>query len=464
MAQTYYTFDEAAAKLGISPDELKRRLREEWKDIRPFRDGATLRLRAPDIDAKLAAAKVDEPLDLGETGELFSLAPKPASKAPKAENSEFMLLPEEETQPIKPASSSGKPDSGRVSGTTRPASKHEDLVLALDDDDAFALPKSGVPSSGSKTARPNTSGPGSTRVPSSKAVSDSNDFELKLEDDDDDALDIGKMPAKDATTRASESGIMRKPALDSGISLEKDDEEIDFKLDLSAEASARFSTAPRATGPKTGIIKAPLSGKSSTPKSGSNLDDSSDFELTMDDAPLAGPRTVTPKGADKDIFEETGFDIEPLDESGSAEVDLVESDTDLDSNFDLDESDVEPADESGSAVVALEDMDGGNPDDDIELEVDEENASVSAVLRKGSRDEEDEDEEAVEYVEASPAQWGVLPALVMIPCVALMFTAGLMSFELIRGMWGYQQPNKPASTVLRTVAGMFVDAKDLPPE
>src|SRR5436190_22613906 len=49
MAQTY-TLEEAAGRLGIAQEELKRRLREDWKTIRSFRDGATLRFRSSDID------------------------------------------------------------------------------------------------------------------------------------------------------------------------------------------------------------------------------------------------------------------------------------------------------------------------------------------------------------------------------------------------------------------------------
>ena len=49
MAQTY-TLDEAANRLGMSAEEFKRRLKDEWKSIRSFRDGATLRFRSADID------------------------------------------------------------------------------------------------------------------------------------------------------------------------------------------------------------------------------------------------------------------------------------------------------------------------------------------------------------------------------------------------------------------------------
>src|SRR5438270_6744414 len=49
MAQTY-TLEEAAQRLGITPDEMKRRLKDDWKTVRSFRDGPTLRFRAQEID------------------------------------------------------------------------------------------------------------------------------------------------------------------------------------------------------------------------------------------------------------------------------------------------------------------------------------------------------------------------------------------------------------------------------
>jgi hypothetical protein len=43
-----------------------------------------------------------------------------------------------------------------------------------------------------------------------------------------------------------------------------------------------------------------------------------------------------------------------------------------------------------------------------------------------------------------------------------MFLLGLMSFELLHGMWGYHQPTKVASPVVHMVSGLFYDQKDLP--
>jgi hypothetical protein len=48
----------------------------------------------------------------------------------------------------------------------------------------------------------------------------------------------------------------------------------------------------------------------------------------------------------------------------------------------------------------------------------------------------------------------------MLPCVVIMILAGLMGYELIHGMWGYQQPSKVSGFLTDTLARQFTD--DLP--
>ena len=69
MAQTY-TLDDAARHLNLSVDEFKRRLRDEWKNVRSFRDGPTLRFRSGDIDeiARTIGLGSSEELPLAEIG------------------------------------------------------------------------------------------------------------------------------------------------------------------------------------------------------------------------------------------------------------------------------------------------------------------------------------------------------------------------------------------------------------
>src|SRR5438067_10361867 len=96
MAQTY-TLEEAALRLGISPEDMKRRLKDDWKTVRSFRAGPTLRFRAGDIDelarsigaasdAGLQLAPMDTPKpgsdDFKVTGEKKPVAAKPAADEP----------------------------------------------------------------------------------------------------------------------------------------------------------------------------------------------------------------------------------------------------------------------------------------------------------------------------------------------------------------------------------------------
>src|SRR5262245_12410260 len=82
MAQTY-TLEEAADKLNLSIEEFKRRLRTEWTQIRSFRDGATLRFRANEIDelARTYGLGSSDEMPLAESSPLdlpddIGLAPK----------------------------------------------------------------------------------------------------------------------------------------------------------------------------------------------------------------------------------------------------------------------------------------------------------------------------------------------------------------------------------------------------
>ena len=99
MAQTY-TLDEAAHKLNLSVDEFKRRMQTEWKHVRPFRDGTTVRYRANEVD------ELARTYGLGSSDEL-----------PLAEGSPLDV-------PASPSPPKGK----------KPASD-SDLILKLDDSD-----------------------------------------------------------------------------------------------------------------------------------------------------------------------------------------------------------------------------------------------------------------------------------------------------------------------------------------
>ena len=41
------------------------------------------------------------------------------------------------------------------------------------------------------------------------------------------------------------------------------------------------------------------------------------------------------------------------------------------------------------------------------------------------------------------------------PCLVIVLLGGLMSFEVLRGMWGYQPTSKPSDALVRGMASTF---------
>lgn len=304
-----------------------------------------------------------------------------------------------------------------------------------------------------------------------KPVSDSSsDFDIGLPEEEsssvelaggdrhrEDEVSLGDLPTSGIT---SQSGINLGRPTDSGISLEPEGESSDeIEFELRQRATSQPETPPRATEPPVEV--------------GGSTNSSSEFELTLEDsgrlAPLEEESARAGTEGEKDIFE-TDFEVPALeDESSSSAMALDESDTDLESSdFDLalEEHDMAADEESGSQVVALDD----------EEEVDEGAATVARTGRRGASAvvEEDEGEVAEEELEepvpsrraaalaAAPASWGTFTPVVLLCSFFVLFLLGLMSFELVRGMWGYHQSTKVASPVVHLVSSLFVDAKELP--
>jgi len=559
MGQTL-TLEEAAAKLGITPEEMKRRIREEWKSLRYFRDGPTLRFRSNDVE------ELARTLGLGSDAELPSLPAKAKAKAAPVEDEALDInLDDEPLPPRKSAAPLKKveeplftaEDDDILSGfnldeepkakakpTPPPALKpvvkkktevDSDVRIetigavtssrgaqpGTDEEIDFDLPppagSSGMLSGSSSSSRINKGGSGklvpnptAPKVPPSvpKAASSSksgnlgksvvpppdlnsefelnledSDFELKLDGDSDDEVALGEMPMqRDASKRAGESGINIGNPADSGVLLEGkksprsdrlpapsasstgSDDEIDFELSLESGSSSS-----RITGPKSKKV------------------DDSEFELSLEDSdmdldPASGLSQVD---ENKDIFE-TDFDIPALDDDSASEaLALDEADTDLESSdFDLalDDSDIEAEDESASEVVVLEEDEDEvpakpkkkrpanikealsgkkrrNDDDDDEVALDEldESDSASAALRGVSADDDDEyeDDDAPAARGTAPyvaPQWGVFTVAMLCLGVPVMFFGGLMGYELLHNMWGYQQGTQVASPIVNQVA------------
>ncbi|HJZ94640.1 MAG TPA: hypothetical protein VKE40_27485, partial [Gemmataceae bacterium] len=400
---------------AAKPPSSKKIKKEHDSDVKV--DKAEKRAAGADDEESILTDEFNVPAEGGGSGKLSGKSGKLSSAQLKSGDSGKM----KPAEPTKPDSKIKAGDSGK--GKAPPADDSSEFELTLDQ-------------------------------------ADSDEFELSLAQDSSEEVALGEAPAPAATGKSGQSGINLNRPADSGVSLEKkDDEEIDFELSLDA--------------PGTGA---------SSKKSGKKVqaDSDSEFELTLEEPSDLSGELAAPAGKEKkgDIFEATDFEIPALeDDSASEAVSLDDADTDLESSdFDLalDEADAAAEDESESQVVALSEADArkGRPkkkksDEDVDLDEMEleQGGSASAALR-GVRADEDEEYEVSEAVDegevqtvAAPANWGPWPAILMIPTALVMFFAVLMAYETLHSVWGYQQ-NTTASTPL---VSWFADQAGLKP-
>jgi excisionase family DNA binding protein len=292
---------------------------------------------------------------------------------------------------------------------------------------------------------------------------------------DEDEVTLGELSGG-----SGESGISLRDPADSGISLEQSgsSEEIEFELSLDAGSTPKPKPAGAGQADSDSEFELSLDDSSGeTPAAagagsdsefelsldadgspaGASADSDSEFELTLDDSGgLAPLEEEASAEEDKDIFE-TDFEVPALDdESGSEAVALDEDSGETESSdFDLalGDEDISAEDESGSQVVAL--------DEDEEEGGGRRRARRGAATLEEDSDEVDqlfdvdEDSELEEErgrrgaaVAQAPAEWGALPAVVMLFCLPIMFLVTLMGFEMVRSMNGYHKPNSLTQAIV----------------
>lgn len=410
------TLEEAASRLGITPEEMKKRLKTdpEFKKLSQVRDGSNVRFKAAAIDElarqlgmasedALALAPMDDepgsddfkvagiddkkkpkkpdddvPLDFGTSEEeVFSLADDSKANPPKSSGkSSGKLMPPKppKSSPRMSDSSTGSDSDVRLDGgKKKPKGGDEAAIpteeIALD----FSGPGSAVIKGGSsaKLSAPKTSG-SSGKLDVSKGNkgnkpvdnndssefelsldADSDDFDLQLNPDAGDEVDLGGA-AKDkgGAPRGSASGINLSAPADSGISLEKG---------------------------KTGKD----AGKTPARKPGDSDESDVDFELSLDSSAVA---SNTKLGAPKsgklvlDSESDSEFELTLDDSGGSLEQAALGSDVlaEGEDKGDIFETDFEiPSmpDESASEAVALE-SDTDLEKSDFELAMDDSDAAT----------------------------------------------------------------------------------------
>ena len=392
MATQFITLEEAARRLGIPAEEFKRRLKTEWTNIVPMRDGPNLRFRENQIEelARQLGAASDPGLPLGaldgsepgsddfkigtsgpKTGKIprAGAAPKPADDPLSFDGSDddIFSLSSEPGKGGKPSDQSHDSDV-RLEAAKPPKDgtqgiPTEEIALDLGGPSSAVIkggssaklsaPKSSANLSASDSGKKLSSESG-RNLGKSQNMGDSSEFELSLDADSDDfelqvqsdsseEVDLGSSPL-DEGGRAGKSGVnLRKPA-DSGIPLDKGrgasaskpvipppkppvDDSDDFELSLEADSDeAKALIGPR-SGPKLPVTS----------------DSDSEFELTLDDSSEGGSlgsleaAALADDDAKGDIFE-TDFELPVMseDESGSEVLQVDGADTDLEnSDFDL---------------------------------------------------------------------------------------------------------------------------------
>lgn len=420
MAQ-YYTLEEASNLLGMKADEFRKRLATEWKTLRRFPDGATLRFQSRDID-ELARrfGRASEPdLNVAEAplklAEEAKGAKRPADEvvyAPPTDD-DFVPLAIDDGTTGKTGKSGSDSDvklEKTAGGKVRPVAQSGDATDVFEPGDEPATKAFEVKSDSKKGRTPRPASEFDLTI-----NSESDEFELELTDDSDE-VPVGKRNKK---ARPGDSGINLQDPADSGISLEK--ESSDFELQLE----------PGMAGPKTDPVKR-----------GPVIKDDSDseFELTLDES-SDDNATAFESGEQKDIFE-TDFELPAIDDSSSEDKPSADSSLD-DSDFDL-AADDGAAEDSASEVVAIEEDE--TAEEDLEPLEDDADERISAAPAAA--------------MVAAPAAWGPLPIIALIPSTLVMFLVVLMGYELLRSMWGHQTRTPVPGFFVRTVAGMFGEVKD----
>jgi hypothetical protein len=336
----------------------------------------------------------------------------------------------------------------------------------------------------------------------SSPLESSSDAQIPLIEEDEE-VSLGEL-----TGGAGASGINLSPA-DSGISLEQGgSDEIEFELTLDAGASpspskkkladsqnSEFELSLQEDEDGEGGVESSSEfeltldedSSSSVVESESDLEiqapeSDSEFELTLDEGGGLTPLEETAALAEEEgeeAVEETDFDVPALEED-SEEMALEESSSDFD--LSVDESSVAEEDESGSQAVVLEDEEEAESEIDTDLDAMEAEAEsdedVAPAKPRGRRAaagedgleldldldteaegevdaEEEEATVAVGAAAAPPAEWGILPTLLMAPCVVVLFLVGLMGYEMIQSMWGYHKGTKVSRLIIDPMARMF---------
>ncbi len=435
----FYTLEEAASKLNMSVDELRELAKK--REVRSFQDRGVLRFKSEDIDARLSA-----PLDTNAGADL----------------EEYSLNLED-------------------TPTTNPSDNNAPLVIDTGDSDEFTLTLDDSDVSPQVFNAPVFNAPVASSADSDGllGIVDSpdilgSDFSLSTElhssGPESNSTSSSVILPKDSPFEISEPNI----DLDGSSEVQLSDNELDF---IPTVEDLHIDEQPSLQLDDSNVADQGLS--SSIELDSGSVEDSSEFELSADASGsdiLSLDGSMAGEGGGTQVVDDSSSDSEfelNLDEEVGNNSDVTGgSDGGLDSSFELEPSDSD----SGSQVVEVDD---GNDVDPLgataefnELEVVEDGSSsqvvaideveevVEEVIEEVAEEVEEEvtaEAEDKTLVYAVDAPWGPLPTIFLIPGVLILFVVGLMSLELMRGMYGFNKGTGFTSIIIKPLAEMFTD-------
>ncbi|MEM8947606.1 MAG: helix-turn-helix domain-containing protein [Planctomycetota bacterium] len=501
MEQKFVSFEDAVEKLGISAERLHA-LREEGQ-LRAYRDGKSWKFRTDEIQKMVDSGVPDAPppsdIGLVPMDELVDAAPIDTDE----DDLELSLVDEDDL------GKAPTPEAAASDGSDL------DLELGLDDTDAVPgekeleldglddtvttgsdialdaeLPEAGPSDSillSEETLGESVTGSPSTIIGKDKIGSDDDDLELAL--DDDDASDVKLAPPAAGASDVLSSGVAGSGVLDDltgasgGTSAFKDLEELE--LDLAEESSPALDNSGESSEEAAGseleldlgdsgdielaagdddLILSDAGGSDLTLDSGDsgiNLISPSDSGLALDDIPLemggsAILSSLSLEGSDPEISligDDAGsgdepvaelqtdddFQLTPLSEGSGEEGDSSSQVIALDAEID---------DFSEDAAV-LDDDDFAEEDDAVAFSEDFGEAPADAGVDVGYA-------AAPVAVATSPeAPYSVANILGLGSSALLLLIAGTMMLDMMRNIWSWDETFTLNSSLMDAILGWF---------
>lgn len=499
MAQ-FYTLEEAARVLGISPEELKQKAQQ--REIRAFMGGGTWQFREADVEEysrqmgqgsspemSLTDLEMPQPggdiLDLSEfqmgaadpdiappTLDLKAVSPTLGAQ----DDADDVLLFDDLHLPHDPSN----PSSSRIIGMEPEGKQPSDSdVRLLPSDAGHSQPSDSDVSLSSSDDLPTLQSEGPSGSVTKPISSSDTSVRRAISDS---SQEIGVAPADDSDFELTPSTVVEsKLTPDSGS---------DFELPLLEEQSDEFSSTPikQASDSDVTAIGMGASGVNlaKPSDSGINLQGLTDFgpdtSGSIELAPLSGsqvkpaPSPAKPSPAasssiapekEKDIFGDTDFE---LDVKASQTMQLDDSD------FNLDDSSL---DDGSSEIISLagdEDVDANAATAMREAVLDEEEPNLFGDSGSSESSEEDADWAAALAPAAAgaasssaitpaagprlvgggqQAEWGGLWVGLLGFATFLSLLTAFLALDLVRNMYSWRGETPVASGIIKGISGLF---------